>query len=70
MSARPLQPVQVVVLSQVLAADVNVGFEEIVNTQVGWHVWGWGWVVVRWGWGAGGPVLQINMSRSHPETHP
>ena len=25
--------VQVVVLSQVLAADVNVGYEDIVNTQ-------------------------------------
>lgn len=32
LAQRPGQ--QVVVLSQVLAADVNVGYEEIVNTQV------------------------------------
>ena len=31
----PALPLQVVVLNQVLAADVNVGYEEVVNTQVG-----------------------------------
>ena len=27
-------PVQVVVLGQVLAADINIGYEEMVNTRV------------------------------------
>lgn len=39
--ALPLLPLQVVVLSQVLAADVNVGYEEICNTQVGAAGRGW-----------------------------
>lgn len=32
---------QVVVLSQVLAADVNIGYEEILNTQVRSQSGGW-----------------------------
>ncbi len=34
---------QVTVLSQVLASDVNIGYEEIINTQVGTQMAGAGW---------------------------
>jgi hypothetical protein len=30
---------QVVLLSQVLAADINIGYEDMLNTQVGLRRW-------------------------------
>jgi hypothetical protein len=33
---------QVTVLSQVLASEVNIGYEDIINMQVGGGWWGWG----------------------------
>ena len=41
---------QVVVLGHVLAADINIGYEEIINTQVcGW----------AGGWGVGGTTARL-----------
>ena len=38
---------QVVVLAQVLAAEINIGYEDIINTQVGRRFWVRGAAVVQ-----------------------